>query len=86
MKPPLLRHVISLVFATPVFGIAVWCAISEPGWLNPWHHATGFFSLNLWPLVLPQLVCSAGIIFNGILAMRSLRINLAQDAVATNAG
>jgi|GEM_PF-4129903 len=71
MKSPIVRPVISLVFATPVFGIAVWCAINEPGWLNPWHRPTGFFSLNLWMFVLPQLVCSAGIIVNEILVIRS---------------
>jgi hypothetical protein len=73
MKTRLAHHVIAIVLAVPVFAIAVGTALDYPPNLNPWHKSSGPFDFNIWFLVLPQLLCSIGIIINGVLAIRSSR-------------
>ncbi len=73
MKSKSSYHVIGLILAVPVFGISIWAALHDPSQLNPWRRPSGFLDLNLWFFVLPQLVCSTGIILTGALAMFSSR-------------
>ncbi len=67
------HHFIAIALALPVFGISMWTALDDPAQLNPWHRPSGVLDLNLWYLVLPQLVCSVGIILTEAIAFLASR-------------
>ena len=73
MKLRSFRHGIPIALAVPVFGISVLATLQYPPLLNPWHRPDGPFAWNPWYFVLPQLLCSFGIILNGVIALRLSR-------------
>jgi hypothetical protein len=69
MNTRLVHDIAAIVLAVPLLGISGWAAFETPSLLNPWNKNPWF--PNLWILVLPTLLCSIGIIINGVLAVGS---------------
>ena len=66
-----LYQLATIVLAVPVLGIAVWAVVEDPGNLNPWRKSRHVLDFNFWFFVLPQLICSMGIIATQVLALIS---------------
>ncbi|MFC1629021.1 hypothetical protein ACFL3H_07910 [Gemmatimonadota bacterium] len=69
-----IHHILAIVFALPVLGIAIACAIDSPYLLNPWNNYDAVFNFGaLWFLVLPQLLCSLAVVINAIIGLKAAR-------------
>ncbi len=66
MKSHIRHEIVNLVLAIPILVISVWIGSETPDLLNPFNHG---YMPDLWILVLPALLASAGIVVNNLLAI-----------------